>query len=624
MVSLIYNEYLYYNFNPKRNELKNNTNYFRIANQRCGYQDIAKWLSCAFAFSAEVQQRWKQKLSEKLIQESFSYSERYYLLRSLLGCLFPLPFSEDYNIINFNRKENHASINQQKNFDFVGYKIKLESMYHILNDKVLFNYDNCLIREEKIFYSRNGRVLNVELNVTQEESIPPLNKSLTHESNSKILPQTGWKQVRYDNRVSELFSARHILDLETVYYLRNLCESVSTWHDYIGENRKELRIVEKEQLLFKNEEKDFVFLKKCFDCINGEYLKLLYLISEKKETNLQRAFKLLIEEGKLTEQHIRILKKYWDHYSAVICNHSIDVNIETDKLKCILFDCKLLYFLTQCLRDNMVKRNIQEMLQCSPIKQRFDYNSVTYSELEEYVLDKVLDNDTLGGAKIWETITLREDDSNNEYTPEEFYLLKGKNPEVSISNNLFLAYCYHGLIKTDINKDYKKAFNYLLKSAEAEEVLSMELLGDYFYFGIGSVKKDYSRAFYYYKKASVHKWCGHATYMVGECYYFGKGIKRDFSIALKYFEKAASSNVAPALLATIACYINNEGTQEKNNFAKIHEYLWQASNMGLDVSSLNMVVNEMENSSISDFSKFKVVFALNKTGLTEYRILKKR
>lgn len=78
-----------------------------------------------------------------------------------------------------------------------------------------------------------------------------------------------------------------------------------------------------------------------------------------------------------------------------------------------------------------------------------------------------------------------------------------------------------------------------------------------------------------------------------------------------------------ALIAVIACYMNNEGVQGENNFAMIHEYLWQASNIGFNVADLNNVVKEMENSPMDTFSKFKIVFGCNESGNIGYRIIRK-
>lgn len=61
LFSLVYNDYLYYDFKPDSNELNkiNNDafNIIKFAKERCGYQDIAKWLSRAFAFTDVVQKQ---------------------------------------------------------------------------------------------------------------------------------------------------------------------------------------------------------------------------------------------------------------------------------------------------------------------------------------------------------------------------------------------------------------------------------------------------------------------------------------------------------------------------------------------------------------------------------------
>ena len=621
MLERIFLSLISYGFKPRRTELNNNSNILRIVNQRCGYQDIAKWLSRAFSFTKTVQEQWKLKLSETLLQEQFSYSERFYLFRSFFGCLCSMPFLDTINAVNIDIKKVKVSLTQQKNFNFVGYRIKLESMYQILRSKVIFSYDNCLIGEENVLYFGYGRVLGFDIHATKDSTLPSLKDALAPKINSLINPQSGCKQVSYDVRLNELITA-HVLNDETCAYLQKLCKDISAWHDYLGESRKKLRIIEKEQVLFKTEEINTTFLKKCLDCINKECLKLYQLISEKKEVNLPHVFTFLINESGLTDQHIRVLNKYWSYYLTIDNNPDIEINIEIEKLRNILFDCKLLKLLTQSLRDNMVKRNIQDILQCSPSKRDFDVNSVTYSELEEYIRNDATRNSSDVEMKIWETVTLKDKEKSIECTPEEFYLLKYKTPELNISNDLFLAFCYHGIIKSDIKIDYKKAFSYFLKSAESGEVLSMNLLGDYYYFGIGGVKKDYSRAFFYYNKASEQKVSSHATYMLGECYYFGRGIKKDLNTALKYFKTAASS-LPKALIAVIACYMNNEGVQGENNFAMIHEYLWQASNIGFNVADLNNVVKEMENSPMDTFSKFKIVFGCNESGNIGYRIIRK-
>lgn len=557
-----------------------------------------------------------------MLHEQFSYSERFYLCRRFLGCLIPIPFVDSISNVNYNRKRNHVTLKQQKKFDLVGYRVGLESIYNILKSNDLFKLDSCMIDEEEVFYYGTGNVLGINVHVRRNEKNLSLKELLTSNVSEIMAAQTGWKQVCYDHNVGELITA-HVLDAMTTYYLRNLCKSVSTWHDYIGENRKELRIVEMKEELFKKKEANIDLLKECFKCINNEHLKLFWLISGSKENDIPQAFDFLINKGRLAEQYIKVLKQYWKCYLTITMWQNVDINIEIEKLKHLLFDSKLLKFLTINLRKNMVEQNIHKILQCCPEGEKQNFNLTTYAELEDFIRNKVGYNSSNVVTKLWETITLKDKEGIFEYKPEEFYLLKMNNAKLDISNDLYLAWCYRGIIKTDVKTDLKKAFLFFLKSAKSGEFTSMDLLGEYFYFGIGGVKKDYTQAFFYYKRFSERYRDGHTTYMVGECYYLGRGIKKNLNEALKYFKIAASSNFAPALIATIACYINNEGVQNENNFVMIHEYLWQASNIGLNVAILSNVVNEMENSSLNAFSIFKVVFGMNEFGSIDYRVIRK-
>ncbi len=129
------------------------------------------------------------------------------------------------------------------------------------------------------------------------------------------------------------------------------------------------------------------------------------------------------------------------------------------------------------------------------------------------------------------------------------------------------AMCYEEGLGVD--KDIHESIKWYKKAIDHEDVTSMKIMGEIFYYGREGIPVDYVQAFKWYKKAAEE---GNSEGMrrLGVCYHLGKGVEKNEVEAFKWFQKAAEEGDSKGMWRLGICYHLGKGV-EKN---EVEAFKW--------------------------------------------------
>lgn len=89
------------------------------------------------------------------------------------------------------------------------------------------------------------------------------------------------------------------------------------------------------------------------------------------------------------------------------------------------------------------------------------------------------------------------------------------------------------------SKNMNQAFNYFRKANDIGSYAAKKYLGDFYYYGYGTVRQDFAEAAKFYE--SCTKYSADVCYNLGIMYFYGKGVGINKTKAFNYFKTAAEN-----------------------------------------------------------------------------------
>ena len=133
-------------------------------------------------------------------------------------------------------------------------------------------------------------------------------------------------------------------------------------------------------------------------------------------------------------------------------------------------------------------------------------------------------------------------------------------------------------------QDYAKSMEWYEKAADAGNADAMNMIGQYYYYGLG-VEQDYAKAMECFEKAAD---AGNTTAMsnIGDLYNAGYGVEQDYVKAMEWHEKAADAGEAYSMNAVGWYYKHGYGVEQ--DYAKAMEWYEKAADVGI-AYAMNMI-----------------------------------
>ena len=147
-------------------------------------------------------------------------------------------------------------------------------------------------------------------------------------------------------------------------------------------------------------------------------------------------------------------------------------------------------------------------------------------------------------------------ESNYKKAKKEFafkYLLRAaNNNHIGAISSVIEAY----LKGIGVASNNAKAYEYALKGAEYDDVYSMNILGDFNYYGNDKpkIEIDYTKAIEYYQKA-YNKGNKYSIFMIGNCY----DNLKEYNKAFKYYQEAYDKDYIKAATMLGKYYEDGKG-----------------------------------------------------------------
>lgn len=159
-----------------------------------------------------------------------------------------------------------------------------------------------------------------------------------------------------------------------------------------------------------------------------------------------------------------------------------------------------------------------------------------------------------------------------------------------------LAQCYYFGTQTNIQIDYKKAFELFSKAAELNNVYSQLMLAYMYENGVGG-EQDFDEAVKWYDMAAKN---GNADAMVnlGNCYFYGRGVKQDYVAANSLYLKAANAGNVMGMNAIATSYYFGYGMEINSSIAI--EWFKRASDLGYMFSEYALANISWDNENYED------------------------
>ena len=168
-----------------------------------------------------------------------------------------------------------------------------------------------------------------------------------------------------------------------------------------------------------------------------------------------------------------------------------------------------------------------------------------------YWLRKSAEN---GCTEAWYYLAMDSDNNKESFK----WCLKSATIENTNAQNLLGNFYYGGI---GCKKDINKAFKWYKISAKQNNDLAQENLGDLYERGKG-VKQNYKKAVYWYKKSAEQN-NEYAQYSLGYMYEKGRGVKQNYKKAFKLYKQSAINDHPDGQYRLGYLYEKGKGT-EKN------------------------------------------------------------
>lgn len=135
-----------------------------------------------------------------------------------------------------------------------------------------------------------------------------------------------------------------------------------------------------------------------------------------------------------------------------------------------------------------------------------------------------------------------------------------------------------------VNVNYSEAYKYVNDAIEQEEPRAYKIMGDIYYYGLGT-DEDYGKAVEWYKKASE---AGNidASNQLAEMYIRGMGLPKNETKAFQLYKAAADVDDMNGLGGLGVCYENGFGVSK--NIITAVSYYKKAAEMGHDYSTYRL------------------------------------
>ncbi len=186
----------------------------------------------------------------------------------------------------------------------------------------------------------------------------------------------------------------------------------------------------------------------------------------------------------------------------------------------------------------------------------------------------------------------------NLVTKNEFLILKARNNAKFISaynrlignvatgndQSLSAEELYQTGIMYEDKEQYSEALSWFKKSANLNYAPALNVIGLYYYAGLG-VSQDFNQAARYFKEAANQDYES-AMFNLGTCYEDGKGLVQNYSNAFIWYEKAALKGYARAANKLGLLYLDGKGVDKNPVQAVI--WFYDSANSGHAAAMYNL------------------------------------
>ncbi|CAG8696087.1 10869_t:CDS:1, partial [Dentiscutata heterogama] len=124
---------------------------------------------------------------------------------------------------------------------------------------------------------------------------------------------------------------------------------------------------------------------------------------------------------------------------------------------------------------------------------------------------------------------------NNYEQPSSIYCWLSENQN-TLSYRILLGLFL--LMGIGCEKDEKRAFTLLFSAARKDYLIAQEMVGDCYFYGVGTHKEE-NLAFQWYSKCVKKEKSAHGYYGLGRCYEYGKGTDRCLNKAYEFYRASA-------------------------------------------------------------------------------------
>ncbi|CAG8538189.1 12017_t:CDS:2 [Diversispora eburnea] len=188
--------------------------------------------------------------------------------------------------------------------------------------------------------------------------------------------------------------------------------------------------------------------------------------------------------------------------------------------------------------------------------------------------------------------------ADNNTTPDKMYqwLLANQN---TLQYKSILAFLLKMGLGCEI--DLKKSFNLLLTAARKDYMIAEEMVGDFYYTGMGT-NEDEVMAFNWYHK-TADKGSAYGYHGLGYCYEYGKGTKKCTKKALDCYETSAKMGNIWGMIDLAKMYQKGIGTTKNSDKAIYWYQKAYANGCEKAKNELDKLTNNKENNKLESKPK---------------------